>query len=396
LADGTHPALRGPTVFVSTYTLCGRVAGLQHCRWDCLVLDEAQTIKNAASQQAQHIRQLHATVRVALTGTPIENRLTDLWSLFEFLNPGLLGSVTDFAVRSRELAAQGSYAGLRQLVRPFILRRVKTDPAVAPDLPRKTEVTAYCSLSKRQATLYQRAVNEMMRALKDAQRAGDEEHVEQTRKGLVLGMLLKLKQICNHPSLFSGDQVYAAEDSGKLARLAELAAAMADRQERLLVFTQFREMTEVLAEFLAPIFGQSGLVLHGGTPVAQRGALVERFQRTDGPPFFVISVKAGGTGLTLTAASQVIHFDRWWNPAVEDQATDRAYRIGQTQPVMVHKMVTRGTLEQRIAQLLQDKKVLQGEILGDGSPDAGALKLLTEMNDDELSQFVALSSEWES
>jgi superfamily II DNA or RNA helicase len=400
VADGTHTGLKRPCVFITTYAQTGRLRGLQQMRWEILTLDEAQTIKNAGSQQAQHIRQLQAKAKVALSGTPIENRLTDLWSLFEFLNPGLLGSATDFALKARGLSAQGGYAALRQIVRPFILRRLKTDPKIAPELPRKTELTTFCGLSKRQAVLYQRAVNEMQQALKHKglnADATDEEAVkaaEAARRAVILGMLLKLKQICNHPSLFSGDQVYAAEDSGKFVRLHELITNIADRQERVLIFTQFREMTEVLAQYLTPLFGRAGLVLHGGTAVAKRSKLVEQFQQPDGPPFFVISVKAGGTGLTLTAASHVIHFDRWWNPAVEDQATDRAYRIGQTQPVLVHKMVARGTLEERIDRLLKDKKDLQQELLGSGKEE-GALPLLTQMNDTELIQFLSLAEEWQ-
>jgi non-specific serine/threonine protein kinase len=400
VADGTHPALKQPCVFITTYAQTGRLRGLQQTPWEILVLDEAQTIKNASSQQAQHIRQLHTKARVALSGTPIENRLTDLWSLFEFLNPGLLGTATDFAIKARTLAASDGYTKLRQLVRPFILRRLKADPRIAPDLPRKTEVTAFCGLSKRQATLYQRAINEMQQALQQPALtpANDSDEALQAaataRRGIILGMLLKLKQICNHPSLFSGDQVYAAEDSGKFARLTELITPIADRQEKVLVFTQFREMTEVLALHLAPLFGRTGLVLHGGTAISKRSELVEQFQQADGPPFFVISVKAGGTGLTLTSASHVIHFDRWWNPAVEDQATDRAYRIGQTQAVLVHKMVTRGTLEERIDQLLRDKKNLQNELLST-EPDGGAIPLLTQMNDDELVSFLSLATEWQ-
>jgi non-specific serine/threonine protein kinase len=244
---------------------------------------------------------------------------------------------------------------------------------------------AYCELSKKQAQLYQRAVTQLKKELKEA-----EEGIK--RQGVVLGALMRLKQICNHPSQWSGDKAFAPTDSGKFDRLTELCSAIADRQEKVLIFTQFREMTDPIADYLAKVFGRPGLVLHGGTPVGKRGELVERFQHPDGPPFFVISVKAGGTGLTLTAASQVIHFDRWWNPAVEDQATDRAFRIGQTKPVLVHKFVCQGTLEERIDTLIRDKKKLSSEVLGDD--DGSAAQLLTQMNDRELLDFVSLSGEW--
>ncbi|MEZ0389375.1 MAG: DEAD/DEAH box helicase, partial [Verrucomicrobium sp.] len=285
-----------------------------------------------------------------------------------------------FAARARQMAkGSAGYAPLRKLVRPFILRRVKTDPAIAPDLPRKTEMTAFCSLSRRQAQLYQRVVTALTRELGDT-----EDQIQ--RQGVILAALMKLKQVCNHPSQWSGDSRYLPADSGKFQRLEELCAGIADRQEKVIVFSQFKEMTNPLADYLATVFGRPGLVLHGGTAVGKRGQLVEEFQSPAGPPFFVISVKAGGTGLTLTAASHVIHFDRWWNPAVEDQATDRAYRIGQTKAVMVHKFVCQGTLEEKIDGIIREKRGLANEILG-GDGD-GAIKLLTEMNDKELVEFL--------
>jgi non-specific serine/threonine protein kinase len=368
-------------LIITTYTMAGKLPALQETPWDVAVLDEAQAIKNAGTAQARGVKGLNARFRIALTGTPVENRLDDLWSLFDFLNPGLLGTPRRFAeaVRSMTKAAQG-YAPLRQLVRPYILRRMKTDPGVAPDLPKKSEVAAFCQLSKRQGTLYQRAVQALKQEL--AQAEGGIQ-----RSGVVLATLMKLKQICNHPSLWSGDAVYAPADSGKFGRLAEICQEIADRQERMLVFTQFAEMTRPLAEFLGGIFGRPGLVLHGGTPVGQRTGLVEQFQSPGGPPFFVISVKAGGAGLNLTAASHVVHFDRWWNPAVEDQATDRAYRIGQEKNVLVHKFVCQGTMEERIDELIREKRKLATDILGE---EEGAARMLTEMTDDELLQFVRM------
>jgi non-specific serine/threonine protein kinase len=269
---------------------------------------------------------------------------------------------------------------LRQLVRPYLLRRLKTDRSIISDLPDKTELTAWCSLGKKQAVLYEQSVREL---------AGKLETLEDgiQRRGLVLAFLMRFKQICNHPSHWLGDGAFAPGDSGKFQRLAELCEELASRREKALVFTQFREMTEPLAARLRDLFGRPGLVLHGSTPVKQRQELVAAFQRDDGPPFFVLSLKAGGTGLNLTAASHVIHFDRWWNPAVENQATDRAFRIGQKKNVLVHKFVCRGTIEERIDALITDKKALADSVLG---PDGGGEKLLTEMSNDELLRFVAL------
>ncbi len=257
------------------------------------------------------------------------------------------------------------------------MRRLKTDKRVISDLPDKTEVNAYCLLSKRQAVLYEQSVDEMKKALEE--REGLE------RRGVVLAFLMRFKQICNHPSLWLGDGNYEAEDSGKLSRLGELGESIAARQDKVLVFTQFREMTEPLVSFLAEVFGKSGLVLHGGTPVKKRQGMVERFQEDDRVPFMVASLKAGGLGLNLTAASHVIHFDRWWNPAVENQATDRAFRIGQKKNVLVHKFVCRGTVEERIDELIASKQKLSDEILSGGAESA-----LTEMSNEELISMVSL------
>lgn len=385
LAEGKHPAFKKATLFITTYTTLGKIPALLKAAYDVAVLDEAQAIKNVGAAQTKNAKKVDARFRVALTGTPVENRLGDLWSLFDYLNPGLLGKATQFALTAKSMAQSGAgYAPLRRLVRPYILRRMKTDPGVAPDLPAKTEVTAFCSLSKRQATLYQRAVNALAQELAESE--GDIQ-----RRGLILTTLMKLKQICDHPSLWSGDATFGPTDSGKFGRLREIASTVADRQEKMLIFSQFREMTAPLADFLAEVFGRTGLILHGSTPVNKRPELVERFQQPNGPPFFVISLKAGGTGLNLTAASHVVHFDRWWNPAVEDQATDRAFRIGQTRQVLVHKFLCQGTVEERIDQLIQDKKKLAADILG--SEADGAAKLLTEMNDKELLEFMKLGPE---
>ncbi|MGL4553554.1 MAG: DEAD/DEAH box helicase, partial [Gemmataceae bacterium] len=293
-------------------------------------------------------------------------------------NPGLLGPPKAFAkfVKRLEAPPKPSYQPLRTLVGPYILRRLKTDKAVIADLPDKTEVKAYCGLTRRQAALYEQAVRDLEERLAAADGI--------QRRGLVLAQLMRLKQICNHPDQLLGHGDYGPEHSSKFQRLGALCEEMAQRQERALVFTQFREVTEPLAGFLAGVFGRPGLVLHGGTAVARRRELVKEFQGDGGPPFFVLSVKAGGTGLNLTAASQVIHFDRWWNPAVEDQATDRAFRIGQRRNVLVHKFVCRGTVEEKIDALIAAKAGLVRDVV------EGAERLLTEMPDDELLKFVAL------
>ncbi len=311
-----------------------------------------------------------------MTGTPVENRLSDLWSLFDFLNPGLLGSAKEFASFVKQMDARTSYQPIRSLVGPYILRRLKTDKRVISDLPEKVEMRTFCNLSREQAALYEQAVRDL------AQRLDQVEGIQ--RRGLVLAQLMKLKQICNHPAQQLGTGDYAMERSGKFQRVAALCEELAERQEKALVFTQFREITGPLSELLSGVFGRPGLVLHGGTAVKERQRLVGSFQREEGPPFFVLSLKAGGTGLNLTAAAHVIHFDRWWNPAVENQATDRAFRIGQIRNVLVHKLVCRGTVEEKIDAMLAEKASLAGEVID------GAETLLTEMTDAQLLDFVKL------
>jgi non-specific serine/threonine protein kinase len=370
--------VEGCDLVITTYGMLARQQWLRQRDWRLAILDEAQAIKNAGTRQARAAKELRAASRIALTGTPVENRLSDLWSLFDFLNPGLLGNAKAFAslVKKMEAPPKPSYQPLRTLVGPYILRRLKTDKRVIADLPDKTEVKAFCGLSRQQAALYGQVVRDLQEGLETT------EGIQ--RRGLVLAQLMRLKQICNHPAQALGMGDYDAEHSGKFQRLAELCEELAQRQEKALVFTQFREIADPLAHFLEGVFGRPGLVLHGGTAVAKRRELVERFQREDGPPFFVLSVKAGGTGLNLTAASQVIHFDRWWNPAVEDQATDRAFRIGQKRNVLVHKFVCRGTVEERIDALISEKTSLVRDVVEGGE------RLLTEMANDELLKFVAL------
>ena len=363
---------------ITSYGTAMRQAWMRTHPWRSVILDEAQAIKNPGAKQTRAIKKFNSGWRLALTGTPVENSLGDLWSIFDFLNPGLLGSAKDFGRLCRVLASPSrGYAPLRTLVQPYILRRLKTDRSVISDLPDKTEVRAWCHLSKAQAALYQQSVNELAEVIASLDGIG--------RRGAVLAFLMRLKQICNHPSQWLGDGSFEPALSGKMIRLCQLCESIAARQDKALVFTQFRQMTAPLATLLQEVFGAPGLVLHGGTPVRRRQGLVEQFQTDDRVPFMVLSLKAGGTGLNLTAASHVLHFDRWWNPAVENQATDRAYRIGQRRNVLVHKFVCRGTVEERIDALIESKQQLAGEILG-GTAEA----TLTELSDADLLAMVSL------
>jgi SNF2 family DNA or RNA helicase len=364
-------------VVATTYSMLLRQPWLNEVAWRLVVLDEAQAIKNPAARQTKAVKRLKADAKIALTGTPVENRLADLWSLFDFLCPGLLGTQTRFREFVKQLASDRQYGPLRKLVQPYILRRLKTDKRVISDLPEKTEVRAYCGLGRRQAVLYEKLVRELAKSLQGVDGV--------QRRGAILAYLLRFKQVCNHPSQLLGDGEYDPAASGKFARLAELCQEIASRQEKVLVFTQFREIADPLAGYLSGIFERHGLILHGGTAVAQRKKLVDAFQRDDGPPFFVLSLKAGGTGLNLTAACHVIHFDRWWNPAVENQATDRAFRIGQQHNVLVHKFVCQGTVEERIDALIEEKSQLADAVLAEGTE-----RTLTEMSDEELIRMVSL------
>ena len=366
---------------ITSYTMIAKLGWLRNLDWDLAILDEAQAIKNSGARQSRAVKELRSRCRIALTGTPIENRLGDLWSLFDFLCPGLLGNAQEFArfIRSRKDMVGPVFAPLRRLVRPYILRRLKTDRSIIADLPEKTELIAFCPLTRSQAVLYQQSVGELAARLEEPAVEGIR------RRGLVLAFLTRFKQICNHPSQWLADGAYAPADSGKFQRLRELCESIAARQEKVLVFTQYREITAPLARELAAAFGRPGLILHGGTPVKNRKQLVDAFQSADGPPFFVLSLKAGGTGLNLTAAAHVIHFDRWWNPAVENQATDRAFRIGQKRNVMVHKFTCRGTVEERIHDLITSKSALADDILA-----GGAEQVLTTMDNTELLRFVSL------
>lgn len=362
---------------LTSYGTLLRASALSRATWGMVVADEAQALKNPAAKQTKQAKALRAATRIALTGTPVENRLGDLWSLFDFTHPGLLGSAKTFLRYAKRLEEGHGYGPLRKLTQPYLLRRMKSDKSIIADLPDKTELVAWCSLSPVQAALYQQAVAEL------AARVATTEGV--ARRGLVLASLTRLKQICNHPSQWLGDGRWREADSGKLARLREIAETIGEKQEKMLLFTQFRETCEPLAAFLGGIFGRPGLVLHGETPVGKRRGLVKHFQEDERTPFFVLSLKAGGSGLNLTAASHVVHFDRWWNPSVENQATDRAFRIGQRRNVLVHKLVCRGTVEERVDQLIASKQKLVSELL-----EGGAELRLTELDDRALLDLVAL------
>jgi len=388
-----HPSelespLSGPPVglekldlVVTTYGMLARQPWMAEVDWGLVVLDEAQAIKNPATRQARAVKSLRARHRLALTGTPVENRLSDLWSIFDFLSPGLLGGAKEFGRLAGGDGAPAAevYGRIRTLVRPYLLRRLKTDRRIIADLPDKEEMKVFCPLGKTQAVLYTESVKELGRSLKEAEGI--------RRRGLILAFITRFKQICNHPSQWTGDRGYDPAESGKMMRLLELCEEIASRQEKALVFTQYKEMTAVLEGTLERVFPREGLVLDGDTPVRRRKEIVDAFQRDDGPPYLVLSIKAGGTGLNLTAASHVIHFDRWWNPAVEDQATDRAFRIGQKRNVLVHKFICRGTVEEKIDGLLEAKRGMSEAILAEG-----AEKALTEMGDEELMRFVAIDT----
>jgi hypothetical protein len=377
-------AVRGSDLVITTYALAARDREeLAAVDWARVVLDEAQNVKNPAARQTQAVKSFRAPSRIALTGTPVENRLSELWSILDFLNPGLLGTAAafrrTFATPIERYRDAGRAEALQRVTRPFILRRLKTDRRIVRDLPAKQEMKVYCNLTREQASLYQATVDEMLEQIAESEGIG--------RKGLVLSTLLRLKQVCNHPAQFLGDGSALDGRSGKLARLQEVLEEVAAVGDRALVFTQFREMGTLLQRHLEPRLGFDVPFLHGGTPRAARDEMVARFQGEGGPPVFLLSLKAGGTGLNLTAANQVIHFDRWWNPAVEDQATDRAFRIGQRRDVQVRKLVCAGTLEERIDEIIEGKKQLAASVLGTGEA------WLTELSTAELRRIVALSAD---
>ncbi len=371
--------LKFPFVTVTTYGMINRLEALKEVLWSVVVLDEAQAIKNSGTRQTKAVKALKSNYRIAMTGTPIENELSNLWSLFDYLNPGLLGNRKEFQgfVKDLDQHPEG-YGKLKNMVNPFILRRLKTDKTIISDLPEKFEKIDYVGLTKKQIVLYRRQVHELEEKMEEA------EGIQ--RKGIVLSTITKLKQICNHPDQFLKQETFDPAESGKFQMLEELCKTIAEKRERILVFTQYKEITEPLAKFLEGVMGKPGLVLHGGTRVKKRSELVDIFNGEDYVPFMVLSVKAGGTGLNLTSANHVIHFDRWWNPAVENQATDRAFRIGQQKNVLVHKLVSEGTIEEKINDMIESKKELAENVIGEAGEN-----WITEMDNAQILSMLRLN-----
>jgi len=371
-------------VILTSFSLVHRdIESFKEIGFRYVVVDEAQNIKNPYTKQAQAVRSIKCDSRIALTGTPIENRLSELWSIMEFLNPGYLKTINEF---KREFALPIERYGdteaekrLKRLISPFILRRLKQDPRIITDLPEKIEAKTFCPLTKEQATLYQATVEDMLKNIEE------KEGIE--RKGCVLALLMKLKQICNHPALFLHDKSKLIDRSGKLERLKEMLTEMLEEGDHALIFTQFAEMGQMLKGYLEDTFLEEVLFLYGGTSRKKREEMIDRFQKENGPKLFILSLKAGGLGLNLTRANRVFHFDRWWNPAVENQATDRAFRIGQKQNVMVHKFLCQGTVEERIDEMLEKKKDLADRIVGAGEA------WITELSTTKLRELFTLRKE---
>ncbi len=378
-------AAKGSALVISSYGLLFRdIALLSKQEWAGVILDEAQNIKNPETKQAKAARALRSDYRIALTGTPVENHVGDLWALMDFLNPGFLGSQAFFRERFfNPIQWYGDSAAserLKAMTAPFILRRLKSDRSIISDLPDKIEMKQYCTLTREQASLYKAVVDELQERIEMA------EGID--RRGLILALLVKLKQVCNHPAQFLGDNSAVENRSGKVERLTELLGEIRESGERALVFTQFMEMGKLLQHYLQELYGEEVFFLHGSLTRKRRDELIERFQTSDhAPRIFILSLKAGGSGLNLTRANHVIHYDRWWNPAVENQATDRAFRIGQKHNVAVHKFITTGTLEERIDEMIERKTAVSGTVLGKGE------QWLTELSNGDLKKLIMLGRE---
>ncbi|MCL2768413.1 MAG: DEAD/DEAH box helicase, partial [Synergistaceae bacterium] len=372
-------------LFITTYGMAVRGGADLYLNvvWDLLILDEAQAIKNHGNKQTTAVKKLSARSRIAMTGTPVENRLSDLWSIFDFLNKGLLGSQKEYASFTNNLKDNTSgYEKLRNVISPFILRRLKTDKTIISDLPDKMEIKQYTTLTKKQIALYDQLVHELEHIMEDASTTGI------NRKGIILASIMKFKQICNHPDQYLDNREFDPKFSGKFETLSEICGTIREKRERVIVFTQFKEMTDPIARFLEKVFERKGLILHGSTAVKKRGELVEQFNSPEYVPFMVLSLKAGGVGLNLTGANHVIHFDRWWNPAIENQATDRAFRIGQQKNVCVHKFVTAGTIEEKIDVIIESKQNLASSVVTATSGE----KWITEMTNEELFNLFRLGA----
>jgi len=376
--EQTLKQLENFDLVITTYALSYRYDWMQSYCFRYIILDEAQAIKNPNTKQSKGIKKLKSQNRIIMTGTPIENRLSDLWSLFDFLNPGLLGTKKEFSEFAKGLKNKPEgYKRLRRIIRPYILRRMKTDKSIISDLPDKVEMKTFADLSKKQIVLYKKIVLDIEKSIEKS------EGIQ--RKGLILSALIKFKQLCNHPDQYLGIDTYEEKHSGKFARLREICETIYEKRERVLVFTQFKEITSHLSEFLTTIFQRQGLIIHGSVTVKKRRGLIDQFQSDSYVPFMVLSLKAGGVGLNLTRANHVIHFDRWWNPAIENQATDRAFRIGQKKNVMVHKFITRGSIEEKIDQMIEEKKQLSNDII-----ESAGEAWITEMDNDRIMDLFRL------
>jgi len=367
-------------IAITTYGMIQRIDGIEEQEWFYIICDEAQAIKNPGSKQTIAVKKLKSRYRLVITGTPVENRLSDLWSIFDFINTGFLGTFTEFKKYMSRIATEPElFTKLKMAVKPYILRRSKADKSIISDLPDKVEIKSYCELSGIQIKLYRKLVDAM------------EDELEKTdslsRRGIIFNYLVKCKQLCNHPDHFTGNGPFDASHSGKFLRIAELCEVISEKREKVLIFTQFKEIIEPLEYYLSEIFKAKGVTLSGSSTLNQRKKAVELFQdESVYTPFFILSLKAGGTGLNLTAANHVIHFDRWWNPAVENQATDRAYRIGQQKNVVVHKFICKGTIEERIDLMIDDKKVIADEILTSGTEN-----WITEFDNKKITEMFRLN-----
>ena len=374
--------LKEPLSFltVTTYATAAGLEGLQKIDWSAVILDEAQAIKNADTKQTKMIKKIPAGLKIAMTGTPVENNLSNLWSLFDFLNKGLLGSANEFRKFTKQIEEiPHGYQKLRNIVSPFILRRLKTDKSIISDLPDKMEMIDYVTLSSRQIVLYHKAVEDFREVMENRELS------KFRRSGLILETLTQLKQICNHPDQYLDGKNYTPSDSGKFEMLREICETIHENREKVLIFTQFKKIVEYLAEYLSGIFHRQGLIIHGDVTPEKRTKLVETFNTTNHNPFMLLSLKTAGVGLNLVGANHVIHFDRWWNPAVENQATDRAFRIGQTKNVFVHKFVAKGTIEERINDMLESKKSLAENVIGSGE------NWITELSNQEILDMMRLA-----
>jgi SNF2 family DNA or RNA helicase len=383
-------AVKKHDLIVTSYSLLHRdIKSLQSVSWQIIVLDEAQNVKNPDAKQSKAVRELEATFRIALTGTPVENRLQELWSILDFLNPGYLGNKQffqrRFAMPIEKYGDTASLTQLRSLVQPFILRRLKSDRDIIQDLPDKQEMTVFCGLTGEQAALYQQVVEQSLVEIESAEGL--------QRRGMILALLIKLKQICNHPAQYLKQATLEQHNSAKLLRLEEMLEEVlaesdaygAAKAGRALIFTQFAEWGKLLKPYLEKQLGREIFFLYGSTSKKQREEMIDRFQHDpQGPPIMILSLKAGGVGLNLTRANHVFHFDRWWNPAVENQATDRVFRIGQTRNVQVHKFVCTGTLEEKIHDMIESKKQLAEQVVGAGE------EWLTELDTDQLRNLLIL------